>query len=153
MDVVTGKHPEERSELKAAFQAAQDSNLDRRLAGLERCVDLGRFLSCIVLDVMVWNWDGYPLFQNNYRVFHDLEKRRLVFMPHGMDPIYARRGELCPSNCTPLRLTGTTNWTEVTCEIELRQPLADLEVLGELCAEAWFDPRSLKIARKTSLCP
>ena len=51
----------------------------------------------------------------------------------------------------PLPSTAGTNWTELTCEIDLRQPMADLEILCEAsgAGEAWFDLRSLRLTRLT----
>jgi hypothetical protein len=48
------------------------------------------------------------------------------------------------------RLTGTTDWTEVSYNFELRQPIADLQISCELRArsgEAWFHLNSLKLTR------
>ncbi len=70
------------------------------------------------------------------------------------DPL--RRGEIVVTNFVARRLTGTTGWTDLTYEIELRQPMADLEVRCELYAnagEAWFDPDSVRITRLTDTCP
>ena len=49
----------------------------------------------------------------------------------------------------PLPSTAGTNWTELTCEIDLRQPAADLEILCEASGpgEAWFDLQSLRLTR------
>jgi spore coat protein H len=51
----------------------------------------------------------------------------------------------------PLPASAGTNWTELTCEIDLRQPAADLEIFCEVSGvgEAWFDRRSLKLTRIT----
>jgi hypothetical protein len=48
-----------------------------------------------------------------------------------------------------LPLTAGTNWTELICEIDLRQPVADLEILCEAsgAGEAWFDLPSLQLTR------
>jgi hypothetical protein len=62
-----------------------------------------------------------------------------------------RRGELAATNFVPRRIVGTTDWTDVNYRIELRQPIADLDVLCELYGsggEAWFDLKSLKIVRE-----
>ena len=51
----------------------------------------------------------------------------------------------------PLPLTAGTNWTELSCELDLRQPVADVEILCEASGhgEAWFDLPSLKLTRLT----
>jgi hypothetical protein len=64
-------------------------------------------------------------------------------------------GGLIPAltNTVTQRLTGDTEWTEVTHEFELRQPIADVQiqcVLQAATGEAWFDPASIRI-RRTSM--
>ena len=51
----------------------------------------------------------------------------------------------------PLASKAGTNWTELTCEIDLRQPVAELELLCEASGggEAWFDLQSLRLTRLT----
>ena len=51
----------------------------------------------------------------------------------------------------PLAPGAGTNWTDLACEIELRQPAADLEIFCEAsgAGEAWFDLPSLKLTRLT----
>ena len=51
----------------------------------------------------------------------------------------------------PVALGAGTNWTEVRCEIDLRQPLAELELHCEAAGlgEAGFDLRSLRLTRWT----
>jgi spore coat protein H len=71
-----------------------------------------------------WGWDG------RRRVAED-ERFNLVYQP------------LAPA--------AGTNWTELSCEIDLRQPVADVEILCEASGdgEAWFDLQSLKLTRLT----
>lgn len=60
------------------------------------------------------------------------------------------RGELVVPGFRPLRMMATRDWTRVTYEIELREPMADLEVCCDCYAdqgEAWFDTGSLRITR------
>ena len=51
----------------------------------------------------------------------------------------------------PLPSTAGTNWTELVCEIDLRQPVGELEMRCEASGEgeAWFDLRSLRLTRLT----
>jgi hypothetical protein len=60
------------------------------------------------------------------------------------------RAELPPVDGDYRRLNGDNEWTEVSYAFELRQPIADLEILCELRAQkgvAWFDVSSLQITR------
>jgi len=86
--VTSGENPDDQSALRAVAKAAADPDPAKRLARLEKLVDCDRFISFLALDVMLWNWDGYAINKNNYRVFHDLDTGRLVFMPHGMDQMF-----------------------------------------------------------------
>ena len=63
-----------------------------------------------------------------------------------------RLGGLLPvfTNSVQQRLLGDKDWTMVTHEFELRQPLADLQIQCVLQASsgaAWFDLSSLRIRR------
>ena len=88
LGVATGNFPNDQSELKAVVEAARERDLSRRIARLEELVDLDRFSRHIALDLLLWNHDGYVLHSNNYRVFHDLDSGRIVFMPHGLDQLF-----------------------------------------------------------------
>ena len=72
-----------------------------------------------------WGWDG---------------RRRANYRPGG------ETGNLAYQ---PLPSTTGTNWTDIACEIDLRQPVADLEIFCEAsgAGEAWFDLPSLKLTR------
>jgi hypothetical protein len=51
----------------------------------------------------------------------------------------------------PLPSNAGTNWMQLICEIDLRQPAADLEIFCEASGdgEAWFDLQSLRVTRLT----
>jgi spore coat protein H len=40
------------------------------------------------MSTIQWNWDGYPMARNNYRIYHDPATDRLVFIPHGLDQMF-----------------------------------------------------------------
>jgi len=40
------------------------------------------------MEIMLAHWDGYAQNRNNYRVFHDFDSGRLVFLPHGLDQMF-----------------------------------------------------------------
>ena len=101
LEVDSGEHPEDRSDLKALVEAAEEPDLTHRLALLEKVLDVDRFLTFTALEVMLAHWDGYALNKNNYRVFHDRETDRLVFMPHGLDQVFGVRRARPDSSITP----------------------------------------------------
>jgi spore coat protein H len=88
LPVNSGKNPEDQSELQALYAACTNRNLPARLTQLEKLLDLDCFYSLLALDTMMWNWDGYAINKNNYRLFHDRGSGRLVFMPHGLDQMF-----------------------------------------------------------------
>ncbi|MFO1501763.1 MAG: CotH kinase family protein [Verrucomicrobiota bacterium] len=72
----------------ALANAAKEPDLTQRQAALEKTLDVDRFISLLALDVLLWNWDGYALNRNNWRLFHDRATGRMVFMPHGLDQMF-----------------------------------------------------------------
>ena len=83
-----GEHPTDHTALLALIAAARLPDHTERLARLRQTLDLDRLLTHHALDLMMWNWDGYALGRNNYRVFHDLAGNRMVFLPHGLDQMF-----------------------------------------------------------------
>ena len=84
----SGANPNEQSDLKALVAAAREPDLALRFARLEKVLDVERFASYLAMEVMIWDWDGYPLNRNNYRLYHDPGSDRIVFLPHGMDQMF-----------------------------------------------------------------
>ncbi len=83
-----GENPTNHTALLALIAAARLPDHAERLTRLRQTLDLDRFLTHHALDVIMWNWDGYALGRNNYRVFHDLAANRMVFLPHGLDQMF-----------------------------------------------------------------
>jgi hypothetical protein len=69
--------------------AAQETDPIKRWQRLDRVLDLDRFLSFMVMEMMTCHWDGYCVGQNNFRIYHDPTTDKLVFLPHGMDQMFA----------------------------------------------------------------
>ena len=40
------------------------------------------------LDVMTWNWDGYAMKPNNYRLYHNRDTDQFQLILHGMDQMF-----------------------------------------------------------------
>ncbi len=68
--------------------AAREPNPSKRMARLEAVLDMDRFTRLFALDMLTWNGDGYAMHVNNYRIFHDRKKERLVFLAHGLDQMF-----------------------------------------------------------------
>lgn len=88
LETNSGETPEDRSPLDALVEAARESELSDRLARIGQVLDLDRFYTFIAMEIMLAHWDGYCLNRNNYRIFHDLDSGRLVFLPHGLDQMF-----------------------------------------------------------------
>jgi hypothetical protein len=91
LDTNSGDNPEDRSDLRRLIDAAMDPNATHRWQCLNRVLDMDRFLSFLALEIMTCHWDGYGMNRNNYRLFHDLETDRMVFIPHGLDQMFGVR--------------------------------------------------------------
>jgi len=61
------------------------------LNSLEQTLDLDRFISFLAMEMMICHWDGYALNRNNFRIYHDREKDRMVFLPQGVDQVFQRQ--------------------------------------------------------------
>ena len=75
------------ADLKALARAAQESDPTARLAALQKVLDVDRFLTFMALETITWDWDGYPMKHNNYRVYCE-PAGKIVFLPHGMDQMF-----------------------------------------------------------------
>ena len=78
----------DRGDLKALIAAAREGDHKRRVEQLSRVLDLDQFISYMVMSAIMWDWDGYPFKANNYRIYHDPERNKLVFIPSGMDQMF-----------------------------------------------------------------
>jgi spore coat protein H len=88
LNASSGEMPDDREDLKQLLEATEISNLVEREERLAEILDLDRFLSHLAIDVMLFNWDGYHLNRNNYRLFNDRSQGKMVFMPHGLDQLF-----------------------------------------------------------------
>lgn len=84
----SGPDPEDRADLKRLGEAALEPNLSQRQVLLQQRLDLNGFLTYLALDVMMCDWDGYSINKNNYRIYHDPDSDKIVFMPHGLDQMF-----------------------------------------------------------------
>jgi spore coat protein H len=83
-----GEDPTNHAALNAVKASVNERDHFKRMARLRQTVDLDRFVTMHALDVLMWNWDGYGLNRNNFRLFHDLDANRIVFLPHGVDQMF-----------------------------------------------------------------
>jgi spore coat protein CotH len=94
---IGGDEPSDQAGRLALLAAAREPDLDRRWERLQQVLDTDRFITLLAWTTITWNWDGYPMARNNYRVYHDPETDRLVFFPHGLDQMFWKaRGTIRP---------------------------------------------------------
>lgn len=85
-----GAGPDDRSDLAALAAAARDPDVAARWTRLGQVLDLDRFASFMAMEVITGHRDGYCLARNNFRIYHDVDSGRMVFLPHGMDQLFGR---------------------------------------------------------------
>ncbi len=89
LEVDCGDTPDDRSDLTNLVAAAREVFPSNRLEKLRRVLDVERFRNFAAMEILVAHWDGYCAgAPNNYRVFHDASRDKMVFMPHGMDQLF-----------------------------------------------------------------
>ncbi len=86
LPINSGEEPRDR--LRDLARAVRETDLNVRLEKLEQTLDLDRFLSFMALEMMLSHWDGYTMGRNNYRIAHDRDHDRMIFIPHGMDQMF-----------------------------------------------------------------
>lgn len=86
--VHTKKDVADRGDLKALVTACREANKEKRFQQLEKLLELDKFISYMVLEAIMWDWDGYPFKCNNYRVYHEPTKDKITFIPSGMDQMF-----------------------------------------------------------------
>ena len=88
LKVDSGKRRSDRSDLTNLVNAAREPDPAKRLSRLEQVLDVERFVSFAATEAFIVHWDGYAIGCNNYRLFHDVERDKMVFMPHGLDQLF-----------------------------------------------------------------
>ena len=80
--------PQSRKLLESLSDAALEKDLSRRWTRLHTVLDVDRFIRFMALEVMLAHRDGYCLARNNFKLYQDIESRRIVFLPQGMDQLF-----------------------------------------------------------------
>jgi spore coat protein H len=80
------------ADLKALVKACQERNEAERFRKLDKLLEMDRFISYLCLETICWDWDGYPMKRNNYRIYHDPKKDKITFFPSGMDQMFGDTG-------------------------------------------------------------
>jgi len=98
LQLISGKGDvENHGDLKALFAAAREPDAAKRFAAIQQHLEVEKFATYLSLEVLCWDWDGYPMNRNNYRIYHDPKINKLVFIPSGMDQMFGDpNGKLFP---------------------------------------------------------
>lgn len=83
----SGSKPSDRSGLNRLVAATREPDPEKRFRALERTLDMERFLAMLAVETLLSHWDCYSMNRSNYRVYHDPQSDKIVFMPHGMDRV------------------------------------------------------------------
>jgi spore coat protein H len=93
---VDGAMKQERGDRKRAVEglsplveAAERTDAANGLAELRKVLDVDRFARFMAVEILTGQLDGYSLRINNYRIYQNGADGRFVFLPHGMDALFA----------------------------------------------------------------
>ena len=77
-----------RADLKALIQATQVADASARWERLQKVLDVDRFISMMAGEILMAHWDGYWMNHNNYRIYHDTTRDKMVLIPYGLDSMF-----------------------------------------------------------------
>jgi spore coat protein CotH len=88
----------DQAELKSLAEVSREGDLNRRFERMERRLDIDRWVTYLCLQTFMWDWDGYPMNRNNYRIYWHPETKKITFIPSGMDQMFGDpNGPLFPN--------------------------------------------------------
>jgi len=98
LQLVSGKDDvKEHKDLKALVAAAREPDVNTRYQKMEKLLEMDKFLAFCALEAIAWDWDGYPINRNNYRLYHNPKTDKITFIPSGMDQMFGDpRGPILP---------------------------------------------------------
>jgi spore coat protein H len=89
LQLISGKESvKPHDDLKKLLAATREGDLKKRFEKMDKLLEMDKFISYMALEVMTWDWDGYPFNRNNYRIYHDPIKDKITFIPSGMDQMF-----------------------------------------------------------------
>jgi len=83
-----GDGPNDYSDVAGLLAATRENDAEKRWEKINKKLDVDRFLSFMVLQNLTWDWDGYVMKPNNYRVYFNPEDGKAMILPHGMDQMF-----------------------------------------------------------------
>lgn len=88
LTVISGANPQDRADIKELVDATTEPDPAKRLERMKKILDVDEFINFAAIEASIVHWDGYSIGCNNYEVFHDVARGKLIFLPHGMDQLY-----------------------------------------------------------------
>ena len=73
LERIHGGGADDQADRLALLAAVREPDAARRWQRLQQVLDLDRFVTSLALQAIMWNWDGYAMARNNYRIYHDPE--------------------------------------------------------------------------------
>ena len=77
-----------RSDLQPLIRATQEADASLRWQSLQKVLDVDRFISMMAGEILMAHWDGYWMNHNNYRIYHDTARDRMILIPYGLDSMF-----------------------------------------------------------------
>ncbi len=87
-ELETNAERNDRSDLTKLFRALIDATDDTYLQDIDAALDTDHFLRFTAMEAAVDQWDMYSysfFYPNNFRIYHDPDRQKFVFLPWGMD--------------------------------------------------------------------
>ena len=88
LEADSGANRDDRTDLTNLVKAAREPDLNKRLARLTKLLDVDEFITFAATEALIVHWDGYCIGGNNYRLFHDASRDKMVFIPSGLDQLF-----------------------------------------------------------------
>ncbi len=88
LEADSGANRDDRTDLTNLVKAAREPDLKKRLARLTELLDVDEFITFAATEAFLVHWDGYCIGGNNYRLFHDVSRGKMIFIPSGMDQLF-----------------------------------------------------------------
>ncbi len=79
-----------QDDVRALVEACSLADPAKRYQEVSRRLEVDKFISFGAMEVLVGHWDGYTIHTNNFRLYHDPVRDRMVFITHGLDWAFRR---------------------------------------------------------------
>ena len=89
--LMEGPEPGTYEDLQALAAAVAEEDPARRVARMEKALDVERFISFMAMEIILCHWDGYTFNRHNFRIGEGTGDGRMVFMPHDLDQLMKRQ--------------------------------------------------------------